>query len=118
MCSSRRRLRGRDCCAMPEVARAITTTPHSGIRVMADLARAVPDVIRLEVGDPDFVTPAHIIEAAARAARAGCTGDPPPPGYPPLRALIADKATRRNHLPTTADQVVVTTGGGGGLFTT
>lgn len=118
MCSSRRRLRGRVYCAMPEVARSITTTPHSGIRVMADLAREVPDVIRLEVGDPDFVTPAHIIEAAARAASAGYTGYPPSAGYPTLRALIADKVTRRNHLTTTADQVVVTTGGGGGLFTT
>ncbi len=103
---------------MPEVARAITTTPHSGIRVMADLAREVPDVIRLEVGDPDFVTPAHIIEAAARAASAGYTRYPPSAGYPELRELIAQKVTHRNQLPTTADQVVVTTGGGGGLFTT
>jgi aspartate aminotransferase len=103
---------------MPEVARAITTTPHSGIRVMADLAREVPDVIRLEVGDPDFVTPAHIIEAAARGASAGYTRYPPSAGYPELRELIAQKVTHRNQLPTTGDQVVVTTGGGGGLFTT
>jgi aspartate/methionine/tyrosine aminotransferase len=103
---------------MPEVARAVTTTPHSGIRVMADLAREVPDVIRLEVGDPDFVTPQHIIDAAARAASAGYTGYPPSAGYPRLRELIAEKVTLRNKLPTTPDQVVVTTGGGGGLFTT
>lgn len=103
---------------MPEVARAVTTTPHSGIRVMADLARGVPDVIRLEVGDPDFVTPQHIIDAAARAASAGYTGYPPSAGYPRLRELIAEKVTVRNKLPTTPDQVVVTTGGGGGLFTT
>ena len=103
---------------MPEVARAVTTTPHSGIRVMADLAREVPDVIRLEVGDPDFVTPQHIIDAAARAASAGYTGYPPSAGYQRLRELIAEKVTLRNRLPTTPDQVVVTTGGGGGLFTT
>jgi aspartate/methionine/tyrosine aminotransferase len=103
---------------MPELARAITTTPHSGIRVMADLARLIPEVVRLEVGDPDFVTPSHIIDAAANAARAGYTGYPPSAGYPSLRELIAEKVTRRNGLPTTADQVVVTTGAGGGLFTT
>lgn len=102
---------------MPEVARSVATTPHSGIREMADLARQVPDVIRLEVGDPDFVTPAHIIEAAAKAASAGYTGYPPSAGYPQLRELIAEKVTRRNHLATTPDEVVVTTGGGGGLFT-
>ena len=103
---------------MAELARTVASTPHSGIRVMADLAREVPDVIRLEVGDPDFITPAHIIEAAAKAALEGYTGYPPSAGYPRLRELIAEKVTRRNHLPTTADQVVVTTGGGGGLFTT
>jgi aspartate/methionine/tyrosine aminotransferase len=102
---------------MPEVARSVATTPHSGIREMADLARNVPDVIRLEVGDPNFVTPDHIIEAAAEAAKAGYTGYPPSAGYPRLRELIAEKVTRRNHLATTPDQVVVTTGGGGGLFT-
>jgi aspartate/methionine/tyrosine aminotransferase len=102
---------------MPEVARSVATTPHSGIREMADLARQVPDVVRLEVGDPDFVTPDHIIEAAAAAAKAGYTGYPPSAGYPRLRELIAEKVTQRNHLATTPDQVVVTTGGGGGLFT-
>lgn len=85
---------------------------------MAELARTIPDVTRLEVGDPDFITPQHIIDAAAAAAKDGFTHYPPSAGYPRLRELIADKVTRRNHLPTTAEQVVVTTGGGGGLFTT
>ena len=103
---------------MPELSRAVVTTPHSGIRTMAEIARQIPDVIRLEVGDPDFVTPAHIIKAAASAALAGYTGYPPSAGYASLRELIAEKVTRRNHLATTPDEVVVTTGAGGGLFTT
>ena len=103
---------------MAELADTVSSTPHSGIRVMADLARDVPNVTRLEVGDPDFVTPDHIIEAAAAAARAGYTHYPPSAGYPPLRELIAAKVTDRNGFSTTPDQVVVTTGGGGGLFTT
>lgn len=85
---------------------------------MAEIARQIPQVIRLEVGDPDFVTPTHIIEAAAKAALAGYTGYPPSAGYPSLRELIAEKVTRRNHLDTNRDEVVVTTGAGGGLFTT
>src|SRR6266849_2144827 len=103
---------------MPELARAVTSTPHSGIRNMAEIARQIPNVIRLEVGDPDFVTPTHIIEAAASAALAGYTGYPPSAGYESLRELIAEKVTRRNEVATKADEVVVTTGAGGGLFTT
>lgn len=103
---------------MPELSRAVITTPHSGIRNMAEIARQMPEVVRLEVGDPDFVTPTHIIDAAASAARAGYTGYPPSAGYPSLRELIADKVTRRNRLETRPDEVVVTTGAGGGLFTT
>jgi aspartate/methionine/tyrosine aminotransferase len=103
---------------MPELAKTVRTTPHSGIRAMAELARKIPDVTHLEVGDPDFITPQHIIDAAAAAATEGFTHYPPSAGYPRLRELIAEKVSRRNHLPTTADQVVVTTGGGGGLFTT
>jgi aspartate/methionine/tyrosine aminotransferase len=85
---------------------------------MMELARAMPDVVHLEVGDPDFITPQHIIDGAAAAATAGFTKYTASAGLLSLRELIAAKVTARNRLPTTADQVVVTTGGGGGLFTT
>ena len=39
--------------------------PRSGIREVLDIARQMDDVIVLVVGEPSFITPAHIIDAAA-----------------------------------------------------
>jgi aspartate/methionine/tyrosine aminotransferase len=103
---------------MARLAATVATTPHSGIRVMAELARAVPDALNLGVGDPNFDTPDHILEAAARAAREGFTKYTPSGGFVSLRELIAEKVRRVNGLECSVDQVVVTTGGCGGLFTT
>ncbi len=102
---------------MARLASTVATTPHSGIRVMADLARFVPDVLNLGVGDPNFVTPPHIIEAAAQAARDGFTKYTPSDGYVTLRELLSAKVRERNGFDASVDQVVVTSGGCGGLFT-
>jgi aspartate/methionine/tyrosine aminotransferase len=83
-----------------------------------ELALQLEDVVRLEIGDPDFATPAHIVEAAAEAARAGFTHYSPGVGLATLRDLIAEKAHGRNGLVCTADEVAVTTGACGGLFST
>jgi aspartate aminotransferase len=85
---------------------------------MGDAARRVPDAIRLYVGDPDFGTPEHIIEATARAARDGFTRYTPSAGLPSLRELLVEKVRARNGIECSADQVIVTTGGAGALFTT
>ena len=79
------------------------------------LALELPDVIRLEIGDPDFPTPPHIVEAAAEAARAGHTHYAPSIGLTSLRELIAEKVTIRNGLPCRPTQVVVSTGACGAL---
>lgn len=102
---------------MPQLASTVRGAPHSGIREMMVLARAIPDVLNLGVGDPDFVTPAHIREAADRAARDGFTKYPPSEGFAPLRELLAAKLAARNGLDVAPEQVVVTSGGTGGLFT-
>lgn len=81
-----------------------------------ELALELPDAIRLEIGDPDFPTPAHIVDAAADAARAGFTHYSPGAGLPSLRALIAGKVAARNGFACTPAQVVVTTGACGGLY--
>ena len=94
---------------MARLASTVAGTPHSGIRVMADLARFVPDVLNLGVGDPNFVTPPHIIEAAAQAARDGFTKYTPSDGYVTLRELLAAKVTSRNGIDASVEQVVVTT---------
>lgn len=45
--------------------------PRSGIRGIIELALGVPDVVRLEIGDPGFAAPPHVIEATADVARKG-----------------------------------------------
>lgn len=93
----------------------IQALPRSGIREIMELALELPDAIRLEIGDPDFPTPSHIVDAAAEAAHAGFTHYSPGIGLASLRALIAAKVTARNGFACTPERVVVTTGACGGL---
>jgi aspartate/methionine/tyrosine aminotransferase len=67
-------------------------------------------VIHLEIGEPDFDTPAHITEAAVRALRGGATHYAPAPGIPELREAIAEDSTRRRGVRATPEMVVVTPG--------
>jgi aspartate aminotransferase len=69
------------------------------------------DVVGFGAGEPDFDTPAHIKEAAAKALAAGKTKYTPAGGIPELREAIAKKLARDNGLNVTADNV--TTGCGG-----
>jgi aspartate aminotransferase/aminotransferase len=78
--------------------------PRSGIREVMDLARGRADVMHLEVGEPDFPTPAHIVEAAVRAARDGHTKYTPNAGTASLREAVAAS------MAIEPDQVVVTCG--------
>ena len=85
--------------------------PVSRIREVMELAWKDPEAIHLEVGEPDFPTPEHVIEAVYEAARAGRTRYAPNAGVPELREALADKVTRRNGYGARPDQVVVTQGG-------
>lgn len=75
-----------------------------------DLAAKGVDVINLSVGEPDFTTPEYIKEAAKRAIDEGYHFYTPVPGYPDLRAAIANKLKRDNDIECTADNIVVSTG--------
>lgn len=76
------------------------------------------DVIGFGAGEPDFPTPAHIVDAAAEACR-----DPrnhrytPAAGLPELRAAIAEKTRRDSGYEVTAAQVLVTNGGKHAVYT-
>lgn len=80
------------------------------------LKAAGEPVIGFAAGEPDFPTPAHIVEAAQRAA-----ADPamhrytPATGLAPLREAVAERA-RRDGLDVTADMVVITNGGKHALY--
>jgi aspartate/methionine/tyrosine aminotransferase len=69
------------------------------------------EIIHLEIGEPDFTTPAYIIEAARKALADGYTHYTPAPGIPELRAAIAQDATTRRGIAFSPDDVVVTPGG-------
>jgi len=97
-------------------SRRVQTLPRSGIREIMDAALARVDVVRLDIGDPDFPTPEHIVAAAAQAAADGFTHYGPSRGLASLRAAIAEKVVRTNGIACTPDNVVVTTGGSGAIF--
>ena len=71
------------------------------------------DIVHLQIGEPDFDTPANARDAAKRALDAGETHYAPFPGIPALREAIADDATARKAVPVTPDRVFVTVGGKG-----
>lgn len=75
-----------------------------------DLAGKGVDVINLSVGEPDFVTPDYIKEAAKKALDEGYTFYTPVPGYPELKTAIANKLKNENKINCTPDNIVVSTG--------
>lgn len=82
-----------------------------------DLERQYPHkrFIHLEVGQPNFITPPHIIEATYKALQDGSTKYVPNNGIYSLREAIAEKYSSLL-IPTSADQVVVTVGSSLSLF--
>ncbi|HRU61610.1 MAG TPA: pyridoxal phosphate-dependent aminotransferase [Bacteroidia bacterium] len=79
-------------------------------KLSRELASKGIDVINLSLGEPDFVTPSHIREAAKKAIDDGFTFYPPIAGYAELRKAISAKFQRENQLDYKPDQVVVSTG--------
>jgi len=81
---------------------------------MAKLSRELraqgKDIIDLSLGEPDFKTPDHIVNAAIQAMHDGYTKYPPVAGFPELRQAICEKFKRDNNLIYSPDQVMVSTG--------
>ncbi len=69
------------------------------------------DIVHLEIGEPDFDTPANIIEAATDALHKGFTHYGPSAGLPPLRETIAKYVSDTRHVPVAPEEVVVVPGG-------
>src|SRR4029077_16044631 len=67
---------------------------HSGIREVVNLALVTPGCIRLEVGEPNFPTPAHIVEAAIEFARKGQVKYTATAGLLSLRERLVAKLDR------------------------
>ena len=99
------------------VASRMETIGTEGAFAVSARARALEaegrPMIHLQIGEPDFDTPAHVREAAKRALDEGATHYAPFPGIPELRKAIADDVTGRKGFPADPSQVFVTVGGKG-----
>lgn len=93
------------------LAARATEDTGSEIRVMFERAQARDDVVRFEIGEPDFDTPQHVIDAASKAASAGATHYTSTYGISELREAIATKVQRDNDIPVESDGIIVTNGG-------
>ena len=76
-----------------------------------DLAAQGRDIINLGIGQPDFRTPDHIVEAAVKALRDGHHGYTPATGIKPLREAVAADIHRRLGVEVSPDQVIIVPGG-------
>lgn len=68
------------------------------------------DIIDMGVGEPDFDTPKHIVEAGCNSIRKGETHYSPTVGIPELRQAVAEKLLRDNSLNVKADDITITPG--------
>lgn len=82
----------------------------SEIRAMFERACKMRDVVSFAIGEPDFVTPPHIINAAVEKLLAGETHYAPNSGIDPLREAIARKYSKITGKKITAENVIVTSG--------
>jgi len=81
-----------------------------------DLAAQRGNCIYLHLGEPDFTTPKHIIEAAQRALEEGHTHYGPDRGIPDLRQLITEKIQKQYGTTYNwEDEILITAGGQAGL---
>ena len=69
------------------------------------------DIINLGIGQPDFKTPDHIVEAAIKALRDGHHGYTPAPGIPELREAVATDIVKNRGIEVDPQQVLVVPGG-------
>ena len=74
------------------------------------------DIVSLTLGEPNFASPRHAIEAAHEAALKGDTKYPPQDGTPALKQAIQRKFKRDNGLTYTPSQILVSSGGKQSFF--
>lgn len=101
---------------------ATFTIPENGFGIVSAYARqlqleaqargeTLPPPRPLQMGEPDFRTPEHIRSAAIEALQHEAINYGPPPGWPWLRELLAEKVTRVNGYRVGAENVAVSMGG-------
>ncbi len=76
------------------------------------------EIIHLEIGEPDFDTPANVVDSGVNALRQGFTHYTPSAGMPELREAIAEDVSRSRGVKCSGDEVVVVPGGKPTIFFT
>jgi aspartate/methionine/tyrosine aminotransferase len=100
------------------MSRLGTETAFEVLNRARQLEKQGKEIIHLEIGEPDFDTPANVIEAGVDALHKGWTHYGPAAGLPELRQTIADYVSRTRGVPVSSDEVVVVPGGKPILFFT
>jgi aspartate/methionine/tyrosine aminotransferase len=93
------------------MSRLGTETAFEVLNKARALERLGEKIIHLEIGEPDFDTPANVVEAGIGALRQGWTHYGPSAGLPELRQAIADDVSRSRGVRVTSEEVVVVPGG-------
>jgi aspartate/methionine/tyrosine aminotransferase len=93
------------------MSRLGTETAFEVLNKARALERQGKNIIHLEIGEPDFDTPANVIEAGVDALHKGWTHYGPSAGLPELRQTIADYVGRTRGVKVSSDEVVVVPGG-------
>jgi aspartate aminotransferase len=93
------------------MSRLGTETAFEVLNRARALEKQGKEVVHLEIGEPDFDTPANVIQAGVDALHKGWTHYGPAAGLPELRQTIADYVSRTRNVPVSADEVVVVPGG-------
>ncbi|MGA7293775.1 MAG: pyridoxal phosphate-dependent aminotransferase [Terriglobales bacterium] len=93
------------------MSRLGTETAFEVLNRARALEKQGKEIIHLEIGEPDFDTPANVIEAGVDALHKGWTHYGPAAGLPDLRQTIADYVSRTRNVPVASDEVVVVPGG-------
>jgi aspartate/methionine/tyrosine aminotransferase len=93
------------------MARLGTETAFEVLVRARALERQGKDIVHLEIGEPDFDTPANIINAATDALQHGWTHYGPSAGLPDLRQTIADYVSSTRNVKVSPEEVVVVPGG-------
>ena len=93
------------------MSRLGTETAFEVLNRARALEKQGKEIIHLEIGEPDFDTPANVIEAAVDALHKGWTHYGPAAGLPDLRQAIAEYVSRTRNIRVASEEVVVVPGG-------
>jgi aspartate aminotransferase len=93
------------------MSRLGTETAFEVLNKARALERQGKSIIHLEIGEPDFDTPANVVDAGVDALRKGWTHYGPSAGLPDLRQALAEYVSRTRGVKVTSDEVVVVPGG-------